>query len=78
MSDAKAADRPAKVVALVTGASQGLGAVMAKRLARKGCFVIVNYAHSPGKAEAVTEGLTNYFPQTEADAEKLAALIDQD
>lgn len=57
MSDAKVADRPAKVVALVTGASQGLGAVMAKRLAQKGCFVIVNYAHSPEKAEAVAEGI---------------------
>lgn len=57
MSDAKAADRPAKVVALVTGASQGLGAAMAKRLAGKGCFVIVNYAHSPEKAEAVAEGI---------------------
>ena len=57
MSDAKEADRPAKVVALVTGASQGLGAVMARRLAEKGCFVIVNYAHSAEKAESVAEGI---------------------
>ena len=42
-------------VALVTGASQGLGRVIALELAKEGCRVIVNCAHSPAKAEAVAE-----------------------
>ena len=40
-------------VALVTGASQGLGRVIARMLAKEGCKVVVNCAHSPKKAEAV-------------------------
>lgn len=36
--------------ALVTGASQGLGRVIALELARKGCEVIVNCAHHPENA----------------------------
>ena len=42
-------------VALVTGASQGLGRVIALELAKEGCRVIVNCAHSPARAEAVAE-----------------------
>lgn len=42
-------------VALVTGASQGLGRVIARMLAKEGCKVVVNCAHSPQKAEAVAE-----------------------
>lgn len=40
-------------VALVTGASQGLGAVIARTLARHGARVALNFAHSVSKAEAV-------------------------
>ena len=40
-------------VALVTGSSQGLGAVTAKILAREGCYVYVNCSRSINKAEAV-------------------------
>ena len=42
-----------KKLALVTGASQGLGACIAHRLAAIGFKVIVNYAHSDARAEAV-------------------------
>lgn len=42
--------------AIVTGASRGIGRSVAKRLARDGFAVVVNYASSAGQAdEAVTE-----------------------
>jgi 3-oxoacyl-[acyl-carrier protein] reductase len=42
-------------IALVTGASQGLGRVIAHRLAAEGCTVIVNCASSIEKAQAVVK-----------------------
>lgn len=42
-------------VALITGASRGLGAAAAKRLARDGAFVLINYAASAGHAQAVLD-----------------------
>ena len=42
-------------IALVTGASRGIGRQIAKTLAAKGAFVIVNYNGSAAKAEAVQD-----------------------
>lgn len=40
-------------VAIVTGASRGIGAAIAERLGRDGFTVVVNYAGSPAAAKAV-------------------------
>ena len=45
-----------KKTAIITGGSRGIGRAVAKRLARDGFSVIVNYASNPSQAEAaVTE-----------------------
>jgi 3-oxoacyl-[acyl-carrier protein] reductase len=45
-------------VAIVTGASKGIGAEIARRLAEAGAAVVVNYASSRGAAEAVVADIT--------------------
>jgi glucose 1-dehydrogenase len=42
-------------IAIVTGASSGIGAGIAKALSRAGATVVVNYSSSEAKAEAVLE-----------------------
>src|ERR1700745_2171467 len=44
--------------AIVTGASRGIGSALAKRLARDGFAVVVNYAGSKAKASAFVEKIT--------------------
>jgi NAD(P)-dependent dehydrogenase (short-subunit alcohol dehydrogenase family) len=47
-------------VALITGASSGMGRSAAILFAREGAKVIVNYAHSPEKANAVVDFIKKY------------------
>ncbi|EOS54198.1 SDR family oxidoreductase [Paenibacillus barengoltzii] len=64
-------------VALVTGASRGMGKTIAEELARRGAKVVVNYASSPEKAEAVVKGIQAEGGEAvaiQADVSKLAEL----
>ena len=51
------ADELAGRTALVTGSAQGLGRAVAEALAKQGCRVLINCAHSPEKAAKVCEEL---------------------
>ena len=46
-------------IALVTGAARGIGSQIAKTLAKKNIFVVVNYSGSKEKAEQTAEEIIN-------------------
>jgi 3-oxoacyl-[acyl-carrier protein] reductase len=56
-ADANAGDQKSRV-AIVTGASRGIGAATAQVLAQRGDQVVVNYRSSAGQAEEVVAGIT--------------------
>src|SRR5438093_356277 len=70
-------------VALVTGASRGLGAAIAVRLAAGGAKVAVNYFGSPDLAQNVVAricnagGVADAFRADVRDEQAVAGLVDQ-
>lgn len=52
-------------VALVTGASRGIGASIAQRLARAGAEVLINYHSNRQAAEEVLESIKSFSPNSE-------------
>lgn len=74
------AESAARHVALVTGASRGMGAEIARTLARRGYAVAVNYFRSADRAEGVVReivdagGLAMAFQADVRDAAQVAAM----
>src|SRR3954469_22472421 len=55
---AKSAQKLAGKVAVVTGASKGIGASIAKHLAAEGAAVVVNYSSSRAAADSVVSEIS--------------------
>ncbi|TAA70423.1 3-oxoacyl-[acyl-carrier-protein] reductase [Planococcus salinarum] len=69
--------------AIITGASRGIGAEIAKRFAEAGANVVVNYSGSQQKAEAVVEAIKQNGGEAiavkanVADAEAVKAMVEE-
>jgi len=65
-----------KKIALVTGASRGIGAAIARRLHADGCTVVLNYLHSRDRAEALAEELDGLaLPCDVSDPQQISELF---
>src|SRR4051794_8034164 len=65
-------------VAVVTGASKGIGAAIAKSLAAEGASVVVNYASSKAGADAVVAAITKAGGQAVAVAGDVSTVAGAD
>lgn len=73
-------------VAIVTGSSSGVGAACARRLAERGCHVVINYSSNEAGARATKDACEAFGVETEivkanvaddADCRRMAAVADE-